>query len=223
MAELARNEGTGKENHGREVVSRRGSGSLVVEKRLADMVQRYKKGADLGWSAWKEVRIPTWLVVNQAVKKSAKTVFGVLLSFERQDDEVRTSEAILAQMAGLKTPKTVRAAIKDLVDWNLIWYDPSAGHGKGNRKTHYYHIVMSPFLARLAMLVEQGQVPYEVLRFRVLAQHQRELSRNGHTLGEVAAAMCDQIESNEPFKARTSVRWVKQVMVTYLNGYLSAH
>jgi hypothetical protein len=223
MAELARNERIGKENHGREAEGRLGSSSLVVEKRLADMVERYKKGADLGWSAWKEVKIPTWLVVNQAVKKSAKTVFGVLLSFERQDDEVRTSEAILAQMAGLKTPKTVRAAIKDLVDWSLIWYDPSAGHGKGNRRTHRYHIIMSPFLARLAMLVEQGQVPYEVLRFRVLAQHQRELSRNGHTLGEVAAAICDKIENDEPFKARTSVRWVKQVTIAYLNGYLGNH
>jgi len=223
MAELARNERTGKENHGREAAGRLASSSLVVEKRLADMVERYKKGADLGWSAWKEVKIPTWLVVNQAVKKSAKTVFGVLLSFERQDDEVRTSEAILAQMAGLKTPKTVRAAIKDLVDWSLIWYDPSVGHGKGNRRTHRYHIVMSPFLARLAMLVEQGQVPYEVLRFRVLAQHQRELSQNGHTLGEVAATICDKVENDEPFKARTSVRWVKQVMITYLNGYLGNH
>lgn len=223
MAELARSERTGKGNHGKEVVSRHDWGSLVVEKRLADMVERYKKGADLGWGAWKEVRIPTWLVVNQAMRKSAKTVFGVLLSFERQGDEVKTSEATLAQMAGLKTPKTVRAAIKELVDWNLIWYDPNVGLGKGNRRTHYYHIVVNPFLARLAMLVEQGQVPYEVLRFRVLAHHQRELSLNGHTLGEVAAAMCNQIDNSDPFKTRTSVRWVKQVMTAYLNGYLSPH
>jgi hypothetical protein len=222
MAELARSERTGKGSHRKEIAGHNGSGSLVVEKRLADMVERYKRGADLGWSAWKEVRIPTWLVVNQAIRKSAKTVFGVLLSFERQGDGVRTSEAALAQMAGLKTPKTVRAAVKELVDWNLIWYDRDAGYGAGKKRTNYYHIVVNPFLARLAMLVEQGQVPYEVLRFRVLAHHQRELNRNGHTLGAVAAVMCVLIDNNKPFATKSSIRWVKQVMTGYLNGYLGS-
>lgn len=224
MAELARSERTGKGDHRKEIMGLHGSGSLVVEKRLADMVERYKKGADLGWGSWKEVRIPTWLVVNLAIRKSAKTVFGVLLSLKREGDEVRTSEAALAQMAGLKTPKTVRAAIKELVDWNLIRYNQNAGYGGGgNRKTNRYHIVVNPFLARLAMLVEQGQAPYEVLRFRVLAQHQRALNQNGYTLGAVAATVCDQIYNNEPFKAKSSTRWVKQVMITYLNGYLTTH
>ncbi len=223
MAELARSERTGKGDHRKEIMGRHGSGSLVVEKRLADMVKRYKNGADLGWGAWKEVRIPTWLVVNLAIRKSAKTVFGVLLSLKREGDGVKTSEAVLTQMAGLKTPKTVRAAIKELVDWNLIRYSQNAGRGPRNRKTNYYRIVVNPFLARLAMLVEQGQVPYEVLRFRVLAQHQRELNQNGHTLGAVAAAMYDQIDNDKPFKTKASTRWVKQVMTTYLDGYVSTH
>ena len=146
MAELARSERTGKGDHRKEIMGRHGSGSLVVEKRLADMVERYKNGADLGWGSWKEVRIPTWLVVNLAIRKSAKTVFGVLLSLKREGDEVKTSEATLAQMAGLKTPKTVRAAIKELVDWNLIRYNQNAGYGGGgNRKTNRYHIVVNPF------------------------------------------------------------------------------
>ena len=57
----------------------------------------------------------------------------------------------------------------------------------------------------------------------MLAQHQRALNQNGYTLGAVAATVCDQMDDDKPFKTKSSTRWVKQVMIAYLNGYLTTH
>jgi len=196
-----------------------GPGKLIAKERRADMHDRYEKNKELDWNAWIDVRIPTWLVVNEAIGLTAKLAFGVILSFYKQGLPAKMGQETLAAMTSRQSAKTVRDALKELTDWKLIWIEPNKGSGRGIRKTNLYHVVKRPFLVRLAMMVDKGEVPKDVLKFEHLMANKDEIIARGSTLGELAEYIIDQIGKNNLFKQVNSIS-IEEVIFTLSKEYV---
>ncbi len=161
--------------------------------------ESFAKNEELDWNAWIDVRIPTWLAINQAIGVTAKFVFAVILSFYKQGLPAHMSQDTLAAMVDRKSPKTVRGALQELADWKLIWTEQYKGVGPSNRKTNLYHVVKHPFLAQLAMLVDNGEVPKDLPQFEHLGANKDDRVARGAPQVNLLNTLSIKFVKNNPF------------------------
>ena len=195
-----------------------GPGKLIAKKRRADMHESFAKNEELDWNAWIDVRIPTWLAINQAIGVTAKFVFAVILSFYKQGLPAHMSQDTLAAMVDRKSPKTVRGALQELANWKLT----GPGGPKDRPEQSQNQSVprrRTPVVGATGNAGRQWRSPQGSPAIRASRGQQRRNSSPGRSPGKLAEYLVDQIVKNNPFEQVNSTP-IEEVIFTLSKGCL---